>query len=106
MEEVVPCADFALGLGDLVYDNGAASDFDPLLFRPYAELFRRMAFWRRSATTTPGDSNGAPFYDAFYLPTNTARAGQSVEHRALLLLRPRHGALRVSRQRDLGQQPG
>jgi len=75
MEEVVPCADFALGLGDLVYDNGAASDFDPLLFRPYAELFRRTAFWPTIGNHDARSSNGAPFYDAFYLPTNTGAPG-------------------------------
>src|SRR5262245_60547648 len=41
MEEVVPQPQFALGLGDLVYDDGAAEDYDPHLFRPYAGLFPR-----------------------------------------------------------------
>jgi hypothetical protein len=75
MEEVVPGADFALGLGDLVYDSGAASEFDPKFFEPYAPILRRMTFWATLGNHDADSSNGAPFYDAFYLPTRTGAPG-------------------------------
>src|SRR5262245_9179158 len=71
MEQVFPRPDLALGLGDLVYDAGAAADFDPKLFKPYARIFPRMTFWPTLGNHDAETSNGAPFYDAFYLPTRT-----------------------------------
>lgn len=73
--EVVPDVRFALGLGDLVYENGAAADFDPKLFTPYKDMLPRMTFWPTLGNHDASTSNGAPFYDAFYLPTATGGPG-------------------------------
>ncbi len=75
MEEVLPHPEFALGLGDLVYDSGAASDYDPKLFEPYAGIFPRMTFWPTLGNHDVKTSNGAPYLDAFYLPTDTGAPG-------------------------------
>ena len=75
MAKLVPAPELALGLGDLVYENGAAADFDPKLFEPNRELFPRVAFWPTIGNHEARTSNGAPFYDAFYLPTDTGAPG-------------------------------
>jgi PKD repeat protein len=75
MEEVLPDPLFALGLGDLVYDSGDWEDYDPKLFRPYAQLFRRMAFWPTMGNHDIDTESGAPYLDAFYLPTNSGAPG-------------------------------
>jgi len=72
----VPDVDFALGLGDLVYESGAAADFDPKLFRPYAPMLPRMCFWPTLGNHDAGTGNGAPFYAAFYLPTGSGASGR------------------------------
>lgn len=71
----VPEVDFALGLGDLVYESGQASGFDPRLFQPYAGFMHRIPFWPTLGNHDAGTSNGAPFYEAFYLPTDSGAPG-------------------------------
>jgi PKD repeat protein len=73
--ELVSDVHFALGLGDLVYESGAAADFDPKLFTPYKDMLPRMTFWPTLGNHDASTSNGAPFYDAFYLPTTTGGPG-------------------------------
>jgi PKD repeat protein len=82
MEEVLPVPDFALGLGDLVYNDGAWADYDPKLFTPYARLFPQMAFWPTLGNHDTSTENGAPYFDAFYLPTTTGAPGRpsNTEH--------------------------
>src|SRR6185503_12110550 len=71
MEQVEPQPDFALGLGDLVYDAGEWENYDPHLFRPYAKIFGRMTFWPTLGNHDYATQSGAPYLDAFYLPTRT-----------------------------------
>jgi len=75
MERVFPAAEFALGLGDLVYDSGAWADYDPKLFTPYATLFRHTPFWPALGNHDAETENGAPYLDAFYLPTTSGASG-------------------------------
>ncbi len=73
--QVVPEPRFVLGLGDLVYESGAASDYDPKLFQPYARLFSRLTFWPTLGNHDVETANGQPYLDAFYLPTHTGAPG-------------------------------
>jgi len=75
MERVLPAPDFALGLGDLVYDDGAWADYDPKLFQPYARLLTRTVFWPTLGNHDAGTENGAPYFDAFHLPTQSGAPG-------------------------------
>ena len=75
MEEVFPQAAFALGLGDLVYPNGEAENYDPRFFTPYQKLFRTTAIWPTMGNHDAATANGAPYYDAFHLPTDSGAPG-------------------------------
>lgn len=75
MEELVPPPMLAFGLGDLVYSDGEWENYDPRLFEPYAELFRRAPFWPTMGNHDYRTENGAPYYDAFYLPTQSGAPG-------------------------------
>jgi MYXO-CTERM domain-containing protein len=76
MERVLPAPAFALGLGDLVYDDGDWADYDPKLFQPYARLFARAVFWPTIGNHDAKTENGAPYFDAFHLPTATGAPGK------------------------------
>jgi len=71
MDLVLPQPAFTLGLGDLVYENGEWENYDPRLFRPYAKLFRHSTFWPALGNHDVKTESGAPYFDAFYLPTTT-----------------------------------
>jgi 3',5'-cyclic AMP phosphodiesterase CpdA len=73
--EAIPGVSLILGLGDLVYESGAESDFDPKLFNPYRLMMRRAPFWPTLGNHDADTSNGAPFYKAFFLPTETGAPG-------------------------------
>lgn len=75
MEEVFPTASFALGLGDLVYPNGEAENYDPRFFTPYQKLFRTTAIWPTMGNHDAATSGGAPYYEAFHLPTDSGAPG-------------------------------
>ncbi len=75
MKEVRPVPDFALGLGDLVYEDGQWEGYDPRLFAPYAGLFRRMTFWPTLGNHDVVTEDGAPYLDAFHLPTDSGAPG-------------------------------
>src|SRR5439155_130516 len=38
-------ADVIVHTGDMIYPDGAASDFDPAFFAPYADLIRQLVLW-------------------------------------------------------------
>jgi predicted phosphodiesterase len=63
-------ADFILHTGDMVYDDGAAEDFDPHFFRPYRDLVRRLVFWPCLGNHDVRTAGGAPWRDAFHTPAN------------------------------------
>jgi len=76
MELVKPAPEFALGLGDLVYDSGAEADYDPKFFKPNAELFRRVAIWPTIGNHDAKTSSAAPYIANFYLPTDSGAPGK------------------------------
>jgi PKD repeat protein len=76
MLRVVPEPVLALGLGDLVYEEGEWENYDPHLFAPYRALFRRTTFWPTMGNHDIDTENGAPYLDAFHLPTDTGAPGQ------------------------------
>jgi PKD repeat protein len=76
MEEIVPQPDLALGLGDLVYESGEWENYDPKLFRPYEQLFQRTTFWPTLGNHDVKTQSGAPYFDAFYLPTTSGAPGR------------------------------
>jgi hypothetical protein len=63
-------ADFIVHTGDMVYDTGAAADFDPELFAPYAELLRRVVLWPSLGNHDVRTARGAPWRAAFWTPAN------------------------------------
>ncbi len=76
MEEVLPAPTLALGLGDLVYNDGEWENYDPRLFVPYAKLFRSTTFWPALGNHDTSTENGAPYIDAFYMPTQSGAPGK------------------------------
>ena len=77
MEAVLPVPNFALALGDLVYDDGAWDDYDPRFFTPYENLFPHLAVWPTLGNHEVDTENGAPYFDAFYLPTSSGAPGHA-----------------------------
>jgi len=77
MAEAFPQPDFAIGLGDLVYENGEWENYDPHLFRPYAAIFPHLPFWPALGNHDYRTENGAPYYDAFVLPTGSGAPGHA-----------------------------
>jgi hypothetical protein len=63
-------ADFIVHTGDMIYERGAAADFDPKFFEPYVKLVRRLVFWPCLGNHDWRTSNGQPWRDAFYTPAN------------------------------------
>ena len=75
MEELLPVPDFAVLLGDLVYPDGEPEDYDPKFFGPYADLFPRTPFWPTLGNHDVNTQNGAPYFDAFFLPATSGAPG-------------------------------
>lgn len=71
LEAVHPQPEFAIGLGDLVYPNGQPENYDPRFFDPYEELLRNTPIWATIGNHDVETQAGAPYFDAFYLPTDT-----------------------------------
>jgi len=63
-------ADFVLHTGDMIYDNGAAADFDPKFFAPYRDLVRTRVFWPCLGNHDIVADGGASWRAAFYTPAN------------------------------------
>jgi hypothetical protein len=63
-------ADFIVHTGDMVYDSGAAADFDPEVFAPYAQLLRRIVLWPSLGNHDVRTARGAPWRAAFWTPAN------------------------------------
>ena len=66
--------DFILSTGDMIYPAGAAEDFDPKFFVPYAQLLRSIVFWPCLGNHDVETDNGDPWRDAFYTPANNPSA--------------------------------
>ena len=67
---VASSPDFVLSTGDMVYEAGAAENFDTEFFTPYRDLVRRVVFWPTLGNHDVRTSKGQPWRDAFYTPAN------------------------------------
>jgi predicted phosphodiesterase len=72
-------ADLVLHTGDMIYEDGAADDFDPKFFGPYQELLRRLVVWpclgNHDVHTLGG--GGQPWREAFYTPANNPAGSEN-----------------------------
>jgi hypothetical protein len=70
-------AEFILHTGDMIYDDGAAADFDPKFFTPYRDLIRRLVFWPLLGNHDWRTASGQPWRDAFWTPANNPAASEN-----------------------------
>jgi hypothetical protein len=70
-------ADMILHTGDMIYDDGAAADFDPRFFTPYQDLVRRLVFWPCLGNHDVHTAGGQPWRDAFMTPANNAAGSEN-----------------------------
>jgi hypothetical protein len=62
----------AILTGDIIYDAGEPQNFDPQYFRIYQPTLARIPFYPSLGNHDVVTSNGQPYLDNFYLPTNSA----------------------------------
>ncbi len=62
--------DLVIHTGDVVYDRGEASHFDPFYFEPYTSLLEQVPFYTCLGNHDVLTSNGQPYLEAFHLPHN------------------------------------
>ncbi len=62
--------DLLLHTGDLIYNRGAARDYNPKFFRVYAPTLARVPFYGSLGNHDTRTRNGQPFLDNFVLPPN------------------------------------
>ena len=60
----------AILTGDIIYENGEAANFTPQYFDIYRPTIRRIPFYPCLGNHDVVTSNGQPYLDAFYLPSN------------------------------------
>ncbi|MBI3804304.1 MAG: metallophosphoesterase family protein [Nitrospirae bacterium] len=63
--------DFAVVAGDLIYEKGADSEYDPHYFSPYGELINHLPFFPAAGNHDIVTEAGGPFRRNFYLPKGT-----------------------------------
>src|SRR5262249_27084596 len=82
IEQAAPAPELVLGLGDLVYENGEPENYAPRFFTPYAPLLRRTDLWTALGNHETHTDDGAPYFEAFYLPTQSGAPGHpsNTEH--------------------------
>lgn len=64
--------DLAILTGDIIYEAGEAANFTPQYFDIYKPTIARIPFYAAMGNHDLLTSNGQPYLDAFYLPTNSA----------------------------------
>jgi len=64
--------DFLIHVGDVIYPAGAAEDFDPKYFVPYAPFVRNTPVWLSIGNHDDATAEAQPYLDAFYLPRSPA----------------------------------
>jgi 3',5'-cyclic AMP phosphodiesterase CpdA len=62
--------DIVIHAGDVVVPSGAASEYPPKFYRPYADLIRRAAVYPCVGNHDWNDYQARPLFDAFVLPEN------------------------------------
>ncbi len=70
-------ADFILSTGDMIYESGLATEFDPAFFTPYRDLIRRVVFWPTLGNHDVRTLSGQPWRDAFYTPANNLAGSEN-----------------------------
>jgi len=68
--------DFVIHTGDLAYDSGSRAEIERNVFRVYADLFERFAFFPASGNHEYDTEQAAPFREAFDLPANGGPLGR------------------------------
>jgi len=68
--------DMLLHTGDVIYDYGEASNYDPRFFVPYRDIARRAPFFMSIGNHDILSGFGDPYVDAFVLPRNTRDNGE------------------------------
>ena len=63
--------DLAILTGDIIYESGEAVNFTPQYFDIYRPSIARIPFYPAMGNHDLLTSNGQPYLDAFYLPTNS-----------------------------------
>lgn len=67
-------ADLAILTGDIIYEGGEAANFTPQYFDIYRPTIARIPFYSSLGNHDVVTSNGQPYLDAFYLPSNNPSA--------------------------------
>lgn len=70
-------ADLVLHTGDMIYETGAAADFNPKFFAPYRDLLRELVFWPCLGNHDVAADAGASWRAAFSTPANNAAASEN-----------------------------
>jgi len=69
-----PPPDFVLLTGDVVYPDGADSDYDAKFFLPFGHLLARFPFYSAIGNHDYETGDGAPYLNVFSLPRNGPEA--------------------------------
>jgi len=70
-------ADVIVHTGDIIYPDGAAVDFDPAFFAPYADLIRQLVLWPCLGNHDFAAAAGQPWRDAFHTPANNPAGSEN-----------------------------
>src|SRR5438034_5534914 len=70
-------ADVIVHTGDMLYPDGAAVDFDPAFFAPYADLIRQLVLWPCLGNHDFAADAGQPWRDAFHTPANNPAGSEN-----------------------------
>src|SRR5207249_11602712 len=70
-------ADVIVHTGDMIYPAGAAVDFDPAFFTPYADLIRQLVLWPCLGNHDFAAAAGQPWRDAFHTPANNPAGSEN-----------------------------
>ena len=69
--------DIMIHTGDMIYEDGAAADFNPQFFVPYQDFLRELVFWPTLGNHDVLTAGGQPWRDAFYTPANNAAGSEN-----------------------------
>src|SRR5262249_30688156 len=69
--------DFIVHTGDMVYEDGAAEDYNPTVFAPYRDLLRERTLWPSLGNHDVHTLAGDPWRDAFFTPANNPAGNEA-----------------------------